>query len=109
MHGQCLFQDFAQGGAKAPPGPPPPEINPAWWLPKYIRACHRMTYSMQPQECVLHALCIAHIMRLHHARGAAPHLLFGQLDKPRADVMISSMSEQKAFKPRTQDSQRKLL
>ena len=34
------------------------------------------------------------------------HSQFGQLDKPRADVMINESA--KAIKPRTQDSQRKL-
>ena len=49
-------------------------------------------------------------MNVRIALGIAPHLQFGQLDKPRADVMtIWSMSQQKAIKPRTQDSQRKLL
>ena len=37
-------------------------------------------------------------------RGAPPpHLQFGQLDKPHADVM--TMCQQKAIKLRTQDSQ----
>ena len=37
---------------------------------------------------------------------ALPYLQFGQLDKPHTDVMIDSMSQQKAIKLRTQDSQR---
>ena len=43
------------------------------------------------------------MMRLHHA-----HLQFGQLDKPRADIVMDE-SAKKAIEPRTQDSQRKSL
>ena len=43
-------------------------------------------------------------------RRGALHLQFGQLNEPRADIVITiSMSQQKAIKPRTQDSQRNLI
>ena len=47
-----------------------------------------------------------HCMRLHEAWRRICNLA-SQLDKPRADVV--TMSQQKAIKPRTKDSQRKSL